>query len=84
MPRFPKKLGEGFVGIVTEVGARGHGVQVGDRVYAHGSVADTHVIPVEHFSLRTVPHAVSNQNLGVRRGGDVRPGRHPRRAGAAR
>ena len=38
-------------------------MHVGDRVYAHGSVADTHVISVEHFSLRTVPPAVSNQNL---------------------
>ena len=62
-PRFPKKLGEGFVGIVTEVGDAVDTVQVSDRVYAHGSVADTHVIPVEHFSLRTVPPSVSNQNL---------------------
>ena len=63
VPRFPKKLGEGFVGIVTAVGEAIQTVHVGDRVYAHGSVADTHVISVEHFSLRIVPPAVSNQNL---------------------
>ena len=63
VPRFPKKLGEGFVGIVAAVGEAVSTVDVGDRVYAHGSVADTHVISVEHFSLRTVPPAVSNQNL---------------------
>ena len=63
VPRFPKKLGEGFVGIVTEVGEAVRTVQAGDRVYAHGNVADTHVIAVEHFSLRTVPAEVPNQNL---------------------
>lgn len=55
--RFPKTLGNMFVGEVSEVGGEVTAYKVGDKVYGHGPVRQTHTVSVDR--LDPVPDGVS-------------------------
>jgi threonine dehydrogenase-like Zn-dependent dehydrogenase len=44
-PSFPMALGNMCVGVVEEVGSDVHGLAVGDRVYGHLTLRETHTVP---------------------------------------
>ena len=54
--RFPKTLGNMFVGEVSEVGGEVTAYKVGDMVYGHGPVRQTHTVSVDR--LDPVPDGV--------------------------
>lgn len=58
---FPKRLGNMFVGEVTEVGAEVSTIRVGDRIFGHASVRETHTLSAARVAR--VPDGVSWQSL---------------------
>ena len=48
---FPRRLGEMYVGIVTEVGEQVTRVKVEDRVFGSGSVQETHTVQEKHVEI---------------------------------
>lgn len=81
MISYPARLGNMCVGSVVEVGPGGTRLNVGDRVFAHGSFRETHVWPE---TVRRLPENVSwkaavcldpaDFALGAVRDGNVRIG----------
>ena len=60
-PRFPRPLGNMCLGEVVEAGAAVDGLKVGDRVFEHLPVRETHTL--EASRLRTAPDGLSPQGL---------------------
>ena len=58
---FPKRLGNMFVGEVTEVGAEVSTIRVGDRIFGHASVRETQTLSAARVAR--VPDGVSWQSL---------------------
>ena len=58
---FPKRLGNMFVAEVMEVGADVSTVRVGDRIFGHASVRETHTLSAAR--IERVPDGVSWQSL---------------------
>lgn len=58
---FPKRLGNMFVGEVTEVGAEVSTIRVGDRIFGHASVRETQTLSAARVAC--VPDGVSWQSL---------------------
>ncbi len=58
---FPKRLGNMFVAEVMEVGAEVSTVRVGDRIFGHASVRETHTLSVAR--IECAPDGVSWQSL---------------------
>lgn len=58
---FPKRLGNMYVAEVIEVGSDVTDVQVGDRIFGHASVRETHTVLAE--AVEKIPEEVSWQAL---------------------
>ncbi|MBI4552874.1 MAG: zinc-binding alcohol dehydrogenase [Candidatus Latescibacteria bacterium] len=59
--QFPMPLGNMCLGVVTEVGGRVSRLKVGDRVFSHFSLRETHT--VQEQRVQVAPEGVSPQSL---------------------